>query len=152
MTIHIEKTLDRILFLARRFRVTDVKYIAKIFVLELGVLPKYDGYKYLVHAIVLYNEAPVQLSIKNLYSALAALYNETVDAKQIEQAIRSAIRQAWKRRDIGIWCCYFPSDVNGDVERPSNSDFISTVACVVDLWKGWCHDYEKGIHSEEGML
>ena len=36
MTTNIEKTLDHILFLARRFYVADEKYIAKIIVLELG--------------------------------------------------------------------------------------------------------------------
>lgn len=152
MTNRIDRTLDRILFLARRFQVSDEKYIAKIIVLELGVLPKYDGYKYLVQAISVYIEAPVLVTIKNIYSALAALYNETVDAKQIEQSIRSAIRQAWKSRDEDIWRCYFPLDVYGEIEKPSNGDFISTVACVVDLWKGWCRDYEKGIHSEEDVL
>ena len=151
MTADIEKTLDHILFLARRFRVYDARYIAKIIVIELGIQPKYDGYRYLVQAIVLYMEAPVQLSVKNLYMALAALYNGTVDAKQIEQSIRSAIRQAWKNRDDSKWSCYFPYDVNGEIVRPSNGDFISTVACVVDLWKGWCRNHDV-MRTEEGIL
>ena len=151
MTTNIEKTLDHILFLARRFRIGDSRYIAKIIVLELGVLPKYDGYGYLVQAIILSLEAPVQLSNKNLYLAMESLYNGTVDAKQIEQSIRSAIRHAWKDRDDQIWCCYFPYDANGEIRKPSNGDFISTVACVVDLWKGWCHNYEI-MCTEEGVL
>lgn len=151
MTAEIEKTLDHILFLARRFRVYDAKYIAKVIVLNLGIQPKYEGYRYLVQAIILFMEASVQLSNKNLYLALEALYNGTVDAKQIEQSIRSAIRQAWKRRDDKIWRCYFPVDANGEILRPSNGDFIATVACVVDLWKGWCHNYEI-MRTEEGVL
>lgn len=151
MTANIEKTLDHILFLARRFRIHDARYIAKIILLELGIQPKYDGYRYLVQAVILYLEAPVQLSIKNLYLALTALYNGTVDEKQIEQSIRSAIRQAWKNRDDPIWCCYFPYDTNGEIVRPSNGDFIATVACVVDLWKGWCHNYENVTRTEEGV-
>ena len=106
MTAEIEKTLDHILFLARRFRIYDAKYIAKILVLELGVQPKYEGYRYLVQAIALYMDSPVQISIKNVYFALAALYNGTVDAKQIEQAIRSAIKQAWKHRNNKKWGCH----------------------------------------------
>lgn len=151
MTADIEKTLDHILFLARRFRVYDAKYIAKVIVLNLGIQPKYEGYRYLVQAIILFMDAPVQLSNKNLYLALEALYNGTVDAKQIEQSIRSAIRQAWKGRDDKIWRCYFPVDQNGEIVRPSNGDFIATVACVVDLWKGWCHNYDV-MRTEEGIL
>lgn len=151
MTAEIEKTLDHILFLSRRFHYSDSRYIAKIIVIELGIQPKYDGYRYLVQAIALYMDAPVQLSVKNLYMALAALYNGTVDAKQIEQSIRSAIRHAWKTRDNQKWSCYFPYDANGEIVRPSNGDFISTVACVVDLWKGWCHNYDV-MRTEEGIL
>lgn len=151
MTTNIEKTLDHILFLARRFHINDARYISKIIVINLGVMPKYDGYRYLVQAISLYLDAPVQMSNKNLYLALVALYNGTVDAKQIEQSIRSAIRQAWEKRDDKIWSCYFPCDSNGKIAKPSNGDFISTVACVVDLWKGWCRNYEV-MRTEEGVL
>ena len=100
---------------------------------------------------MLYMESPVQLSVKNLYLALTALYNGTVGAKQIEQSIRSAIRQAWKNRNDQIWCCYFPQNANGEIERPSNGDFIATLACVVDLWRGWCHNYNV-MPTEEGVL
>ncbi len=151
MTTNIEKTLDHILFLARRFRISDSRYIAKIIIIELGVFPKYDGYRYLVQAVVLLLDAPVQLSNKNLYLALESLYNGTVDARQIEQAIRNAIRHAWKNRDDQIWRCYFPSDADGEISKPSNGDFISTVACVVDFWKGWCHNYDI-VRTEEGVL
>ena len=150
MTIQIEKMLDHILFLARRFSVSDSKCIAKILVLELGILPKYDGYRYIVQAIVLYLEAPMQLSIKRLYSAIAALYNGTVEEEQVEQAIRSAIKKAWIRRNDDIWGFYFLCDTQGDIERPSNGDFISMVACAVDLWKGWCEDYRKNANREVG--
>ena len=151
MTTDIEKTLDHTLFLARRFRIYDAKYIAKILVLEFGVQPRYDGYRYLIQAIVLYMESPVQLSVKNLYLALTALYNGTVGVMQIEQSIRSAIRQAWKNRNDQIWYCYFPHNANGEIDRPSNGDFIATIACVVDLWRGWCHNYNV-MPTEEGVL
>lgn len=149
MTTYIDKILDHILFLSRRFRISDANYIAKIIVLELGVQPKYDGYRYLVQAISLYMDAPVQLSIKNVYFALVAIYNGTVDAKQIEQSIRSAIRQAWNNRNDELWRCYFAVDANGEVLRPSNGDFIATVACVVDLWRGWCRNYDVMCTEED---
>ncbi len=152
MTNSIDRMLDHILFLARRFHIGDAEYIAKIVVLELGVLPKYDGYRYLVKAIMLHLDSPVQITIKNLYSELESYYDGAVDVEQIEQSIRSAIKQAWKKRNDKIWCCYFSYDAKGIIEKPSNGDFISTVACVVDLWKGWCHYYEKSMCPEEDVL
>ena len=141
MTKEIDKMLDHILFLARHFQANDVKYIAMIILLELGFEPKYDGYHYLVNAIVLYLQVPSQITVKNLYSAVAALYNGSVDAEQVEQAIRSAIRKAWNKSSEN-WYCYFQA-------RPSNADFISTIACIVELWKGWCEEYKTSLHTEE---
>lgn len=152
MPNNVEKMLDHILFLARRFGGSDAKYIAKIIVLELGVLPKYDGYRYLVQAVVLYLEAPTQLSIKRLYSAIASLYNGTVDEVQVEQSIRSAIRKAWSRKNDDIWSFFFLHDNQREMVKPSNGEFISMVACAVDLWKGWCEDYKKNSHMGEVNL
>ena len=140
MVKETEKMLDHILFMARHFQVNDAKYIVMIILLELGFEPKYDGYHYLVKAIGLYIQAPSQITVKNLYVAVAALYNGSVDADMIEQAIRSAIRKAWKKSNN--WNCYFQ-------DRPSNADFISMIACVVELWKGWCENYKTSIHTEE---
>ena len=152
MPNNVEKMLDHILFLARRFRVSDVKYIAMIILLELGIEPKYDGYRYLVNAIVLCIEAPTQISVKNLYIAIAALYNGSVDAQQVEQSIRSAIRQAWSKRNEEIWNCYFMHNGKETAVKPSNGDFISIVACIVELWKGWCQDHKESLHTEEVEL
>lgn len=149
MPNNIEKMLDHILFLARRFRPSDVKYIVMIILLDLGIEPKYDGYHYLVKAIVLYLEAPTQVTVKNLYIAIAALYNGTVDAQQVEQAIRSAIRQAWNKRSDETWNCYFVSNSRGEIVKPSNGDFISMVACIVELWKGWCQEHKESLYTEE---
>ena len=153
MTIQIEKMLDHILFLARRFSVSDAKYITEIIVLELGIHPKYDGYRYLVQSVVLYVNAPTHLSIKSLYAALEALYNGTVDADQVEQSIRSAIRKAWDNMDNpDVWSFYFGHNAKGEIEKPTNSDFISMIACVVGLWKGWCEDYRKNSQKREAVL
>ena len=143
MVKETEKMLNHILFMARHFQVNDAKYIVMIILLELGFKPKYDGYHYLVKAIGLYIQAPSQITVKNLYAAVAALYNGSVDADMVEQAIRSAIRKAWNKNNVN-WSFYFQEN-----ERPSNGDFISMIACVIELWKGWSENYKTSIHTEE---
>lgn len=152
MPKNIEKTLDHILYLARRFHVSEIKNIATVLILELGIEPKYDGYHYLLKAITLYLEAPSQLSIKNLYSAIAALYNGAIDEEQVEQSIRSAIKHAWDRRDNDTWGYYFIFKNQEEIGKPSNGEFISMVACIVELWKGWSEEYEKNLQTREGIL
>ena len=152
MTNNIDRMLDHILFLARQFRGCKIQYIVKVFLLELGLEPKFDGYHYLIRLIVLYLEAPTQVPIKNLYIAMSALYGGIVDAEQIEQSVRNAIRNAWKNRDIKIWSNYFRQNSSGEVDRPSNAEFISKIACVVDLWKGCCDVEENKPNTEEGVL
>lgn len=152
MTNNIEKILEHILFLARRFRGYHIKYIVMICLLELGIDPKHDGYRYLIRLIVLYIEAPTQMSNKSLYIALSALYNGIVDAEQIEQSIRSAIKKAWKNRDPETWSMFFRQNADGDVDKPSNAEFVSMIACAVELWKGCCEVGQNESHTEEGII
>lgn len=152
MTNNIDRMLEHILFLARRFRGCHVKYITMMCLLDLGIEPKHDGYHYLTHLIVLYLESSSQVSIKNLYIAVAALYNGIVDADQIEQSIRSAIRKAWEKRDQQVWICYFKPNADGSIDKPSNAKFISRVACVLELWKGCCEAEKNQPRTEEGVL
>lgn len=152
MTNNIDRMLDHILFLARRFRGYHIKYIVMICLLELGIDPKHDGYRYLIRLIVLYIEAPTQMSNKSLYIALSALYNGMVDAEQIEQSIRSAIKKAWNDRDTETWSMFFRQNADGDVDKPSNSEFVSMIACAVELWKGCCAAGQNESLTEDGIL
>ena len=152
MPNNIDRMLDHILFLARRFRGCQEKYIVMVCLLELGIEPKHDGYRYLTRLITLYLDAPMQVSIKSLYLALSALYNGMVDAEQIEQSIRSAIKKAWKNRDLEIWKMFFKTNAEDNVDKPSNAEFVSMIACVVDLWKGCCGAEQNDSRTEEGIL
>ena len=54
------------------------------------------------------------------------------------------IHDAWENRDEAVWRCYFPSNQEGFVEKPSNGEFISRVARFLELWQGCC----KGVNYE----
>lgn len=150
MTTEIEKMLEHILFLARQFRGCRPQYVAMVILFELGFDTKHIGYRFLLRVIVLYIQEPLQLSIKSLYIAAAAEFDGTVSAEQIEQAIRSAIRQAWNKRNDTVWSCIFRPD-GGKLTRPTNLEFVSMVANVVELWRGCCEAYDEPIRTEEGI-
>ena len=151
MTNNTDRLLDHIFFLARRLCGCERKCVIMTVLLELGITPQYDGYAYLLHLVKLYMDAPGQVAVNSLYAALSALYNETVDANQIEQSVRSVIRRAWQNRDDRVWGLYFPILDNGEIRKPSNTEAISLIACVVDIWKGCCTTLNTEGHTEEEL-
>lgn len=146
MVSTIEVTLDHALFYARHLNMCDPKYVATAVLLELGISTHRDGFEYLVRAIALYSRNPLQLYAKQLYIEVGEDAGTDDSAKQVEQAIRSVIIEAWKLRDDEVWRCYFPADKNGSIPKPSNGYFISRIGRFLQLWEGCCEGvcYEKG--------
>lgn len=99
--------------------------------LQLGIPTKLRGYGYLREAILLMADDPKQSITKELYPAVATLFNAS--AIQIERSIRSAVHTAWTRRDEQVWRMYFPVSENGLVARPTNAAFISRLADLLLL-------------------
>ena len=54
--------------------------------------------------------------------------------RQVEYGIRTTIIAAWNHRDEDIWVYYIPENVR-DAQRPSNGEFISQIACILELWR-----------------
>lgn len=143
MHTRIDKTMEHISFLARHFKRSETKYVVLILLLELDIPTKYDGFEFLEKAICLYSDDPGDVIVNGLYTCVARLYHGKIAAQQIEQSIRSAIREAWSHRDPQLWAFYFSQ------EKPSNAEFITRVARLVELWKGCC-EAQKG--SKEGAV
>ena len=126
-------TVARLQDLSRRsnFPVTaapDPRAYVSDLLLALGIPTKLKGYGYLREAILLMAEDPTQSITKVLYPGVAAIYkkeNLRIDAKHVERSIRSAIENAWDRRDEALWRMYFGTDGTG---RPSNGTFITRLA------------------------
>ena len=140
MQTKIDKTLEHILFLARHFSKSDVRYIVLILLMELGVPTKCVGFELLAKGISLCVNDPSAVLINGLYYCITKNCAEKVSEKQIEQSIRAAIKIAWKHGDLEIWKLYFSSNEGGDVAKPSNYEFITRIARLVELWKGCCKD------------
>ena len=136
----IEDTLKHVLFLAKYLNHCDLNCMALVVLIELWFSTKMDGFDYLQNAIVLRCHDPTQRVTKSIYITVGQGYSPQLDKDQVEFAIRSAIVGAWKDRDESTWRCYFPVDRNGNVKKPTNAEFISRVARILELWQGCCKE------------
>lgn len=145
MTSTIENTLLHAMFLARHLSKCDPQYVIVVILLELGLPAHRIGYQYIKEAILLFYEEPAHLLMNGIYQAVGENIDPTAGEKQIEQAMRSVIDQAWRNRDSQVWKLYFSPDELGRIKRPSNLEFVSRIACFLELWQGCCKEvsYEQ---------
>ena len=148
----MDETLEHILFLARRFNKSNIRYVVIILLMELGVPTQYDGFDYLVKSIVLCIQDSALVMMKGLYNLVAEQYDRDMDTHQIEQAIRSAIDSAWKKGSSEAWDRYFLSGQRHGVRKPANAEFISRLARTIELWMGCCDAYERKALGEEATV
>lgn len=106
------------------------------FMLELGVPAHLRGYQYLRSAVEMCAEDMelVGSVTKLLYPDLARMYH-TTDQK-IERAIRNAIEVSWERGNSELFERLFGYSNSNEYSRPTNSEYIATVADYIRLTYG----------------
>lgn len=90
---------------------------------HLGISTHRNGYKCLTVVIPCYAMDPGQSLTKEIYPYAAACFG-CADWHSVERSIRSAIQDAWERRDPEIWAQYFTNQK----KVPSNKQFIAVLA------------------------
>ena len=95
---------------------------------ELGIPSHIKGYQYIRDGIsIIYNKPDIVGGItKELYPELADRYNTTIS--RVERAIRHAIEVSWNRGDLDTMEEIFGHSVDIDRAKPTNSEFIVTIA------------------------
>ena len=95
---------------------------------ELGMPSHIKGYQYVRDGIVMiYNNPDIVGGItKELYPDVASKYNTTVS--RVERAIRHAIEVSWNRGNWDLMEEVFGHSVDIDKAKPTNSEFIVTIA------------------------
>lgn len=95
---------------------------------ELGMPAHIKGYQYVRDGIVMiYNNPDIIGGItKELYPDVASKYNTTVS--RVERAIRHAIEVSWNRGNWDLMEEVFGHSVDIDKAKPTNSEFIVTIA------------------------
>ena len=95
---------------------------------ELGMPSHIKGYQYVREAISLIYDKPDMVGgiTKELYPELASRFDTTVS--RVERAIRHAIEVSWNRGDWDLMEDIFGHSVDVDKAKPTNSEFIVTLA------------------------
>lgn len=95
---------------------------------ELGVPSHIKGYEYIREGISLVYEDPKLIGgiTKELYPEIAKRYATTVS--RVERAIRHAIEVSWNRGNWDLMEAIFGHSVDIDKAKPTNSEFIVTIA------------------------
>lgn len=95
---------------------------------ELGVPSHIKGYQYIREGIMLIYDNPKLIGgiTKELYPDIARTFSTTVS--RVERAIRHAIEVSWNRGNWDLMEEIFGHSVDIDKAKPTNSEFIVTVA------------------------
>lgn len=103
------------------------------FMLELGIPAHLRGYQFLRSAVLMcvQDMELVGSVTKLLYPDLARMYGTT--AQKIERAIRNAIEVSWERGNSEIFEELFGYRNTSEYSRPTNSEYIATVADYIRL-------------------
>lgn len=95
---------------------------------SLGIPSHIKGYQYIRESIILIYRNPYIIGgiTKELYPEVATKFNTT--PSRVERAIRHAIEVSWNRGDYEYMEELFGHSVDYDRAKPTNSEFIATVA------------------------
>ncbi len=95
---------------------------------ELGIPSHIKGYQYIREGIGILYERPETIGgiTKELYPELANKFDTTVS--RVERAIRHAIEVSWNRGSWDLMEDIFGHSVDIDKAKPTNSEFIVTIA------------------------
>lgn len=95
---------------------------------SLGVPSHIKGYEYIREGVGLMYNNPSMLGAitKEMYPEIAVKYNTT--SSRVERAIRHAIEVSWSRGDYDLMEEVFGHSVDYDRAKPTNSEFIATIA------------------------
>lgn len=102
---------------------------------SLGIPSHIKGYEYIRDGINLMYNNPNMLGAitKELYPEIAVKYDTT--SSRVERAIRHAIEVSWSRGDYDLMEEIFGHSVDYDRAKPTNSEFLATLADKLRLDK-----------------
>ncbi|MBQ6687048.1 MAG: sporulation transcription factor Spo0A [Bacilli bacterium] len=104
---------------------------------SLGIPSHIKGYQYIRESIYLMYQNPNLISgiTKEIYPEIAMKFDTT--ASRVERAIRHAIEVSWNRGDYELMEEIFGHSVDYDRAKPTNSEFIATLADKLRIDKNY---------------
>ena len=109
-------------------REREVKKLIAMYLRELGMPTHLKGYRYVSYAIAVCIDYP-----EKIYAITKVLYPETgkkfgSNGSKVERAIRNAVDVCWERGGFEEINKIFGNTVSSKRGRPTNSEFIATIA------------------------
>ena len=99
---------------------------------NLGIPSHLKGYKSIRECVLISCNTNKCLHVtKDLYPEVSVTYSST--PSRVERAIRHAIEISWSRGDIKLMDELFGFSVSVERSKPTNSEFISTIAERIKL-------------------
>lgn len=130
----IERTLCHIQLLARHLDHYNLRAGIVVVLMELGVPTKYIGFEFLKKAIELQYKDPTRSLAKDIYLEISLHYKQNSE-ELVEQSIREAIKTAWRHGSRQAWDWYFSYGDQPATNKPTNSEFISRIAYILEIWQ-----------------
>lgn len=130
----IERTLCHIMLLVRHLDPCNLRGAIIVVLMELGVPTKCVGFEFLKKAIQMQYADPTRALAKDIYLEISLHYKQNSE-ELVEQAIRDAIKMAWRHGSRKAWEWYFSYDGRGVPTKPTNSEFISRIAYILEIWQ-----------------
>ena len=123
-TITYKKSNDKIIEIENK----DIQIQVTKLLHALGIPSHIKGYQFIRSAILMVYDNPGLIGgiTKELYPDLSIKFNTSV--QRVERAIRHAIEVSWLRGDIDLMEEIFGHSVDIDRAKPTNSEFIVTIA------------------------
>lgn len=133
----VNETLRYVISLADDVDKGDVPAAILAVLIELGFHSYTDGFVYLRSAILIKFQNP-GLRITSVYQEIMEVNTDASSHGVVDQAILTAITRAWNERDAEVWEYFFSERQMGKRRKPSNKEFISQIACFMELWDSHC--------------
>lgn len=123
-TISNQRSNDKIIEIETK----DIQIRVTKLLHALGIPSHIKGYQFIRSAILMVYDNPGFIGgiTKDLYPDLSIRFNTTI--QRVERAIRHAIEVSWLRGDIDLMEEIFGHSVDIDRAKPTNSEFIVTIA------------------------
>lgn len=102
----IERTLCHVVLLSKHLDHYNLRGAIIVALMELGVPTKCIGFEFLKKAIELQRKDPTRALTKDIYLEISLHYKQNSE-ELVEQAIRDAIKMAWRRGSKEAWEWYF---------------------------------------------
>jgi len=95
--------------------------------LDIGVPPQMDGFKYARTAILELTKIPNSVRWCELYEKVAEQHSTT--GKRVERSIRHTIHKTQENGTVR-YCDIFPNNI---ITKPMTSQFLATVAEIIKM-------------------